>query len=263
MSSLNDDDRLTEPALLAEHLDFEHGVLNEEVLLLLQIDEEDTRSGDRFRRKLRKPWFLARNRAEVLEYKRAFDGKRFSTTNQEVAAELSLSAAAIGGWFNKQKGIDPENIELLRRCFPDVVVIARPTEHELDLSGFMAATEQLKCDHHQEFLSLSELDFFRLWFLFRNRLWYEAVQTKSASLKQNAANEINLDVRHVTLALDEFRTRRRVEYVQPEEYDEGRENSTTDASVAQLEQLAHTWGPWYAAVVDYLGEICWTAPNAT
>lgn len=210
---------------------------------------------------LRAYWFLGRCRAEVLEYKLAFDGESFARTNLSVAKKLQLSAAAVGGWFNQKKGIGPQNLELFRRYFADLVELARPSDHELDLGGYIHALAEPTHTPNVGPELPSEVDFFRLWYIYQSELWLEACKRDDQQLGVIAADDINTSVHSAMGFLQHYREKRRHLFLLPDEIPIFPRNF--DASFDRLRNLADGWGASFVSVVHYLDEICWTPPHAT
>ena len=250
-------DELNEPLVIASYLDVEEGILTAEFLDEL-LECGDLKTLKRLRRYLIKAWGQGRSHGEVNEYHRVFEDQENKIKNTEIATKLHLTSAAVGDWFNEKKGVEAENLVLLRRFYRDLLSIAQPTEHEIDLSGFVRAVSQLQTLQDAEQRRLDEIDFLRLWFLYRNETWREAVETESPELKDIARSEINRRVRRSAKGLFELRLDRRTKYLSDPKINEFK---YVEASLARLEELAQSWGSSFVAVIEYLETICWTRPN--
>lgn len=256
---MNEDkfDELKEPLVLSTYLDEEDGILTPEFLVEL-VERGDPKSEDKFRHRLRKAWGQGRSHGEVKEYYLVFDDDRNGITNKVIAQRLHVTSAAVGSWFNESRGVEPENLELLRRYYRELLSVASPTNHEMDLSGFVRAVSVMRSLRDAQRRRLDEMDFFRLWFLYRNETWRAAVEKESVKLKRIALSEINRKVKRVAMGLSVLRLERRRKYLSdPESNDIG----NVDVSLARLEELAQSWGPSFVASVMYLDEICWTRPH--
>jgi len=233
------------PRVLIEYLNEEE----EESLywgLLSRLEAvEDDAAEKTLLRRMRKAWFRGRCRYEVIVYRETL--RDHDLLDRDIAARIRVSPQAVGQWFNAVKGIESENLELLRRLFSDeLATLELPSPHHFDVAGYQLAISLLAREDSSETAppELSLDDFWTLWFMFRNRSWLEANRNDSADQKRIASREIHQC------------KMRAMELVGMSE-----KGSKKPLSVAQLEKLIEYWGGPYLVIINLLDAECWTAPD--
>lgn len=204
------------------------------------------------RQQLRTEWMNGRSLFEMARY--GFHLERQAVSRGRLARELLLSTAALSNWFQGHKGIDAAHLEIARRIFDQVFNIPQQsfTRFELDFVGYRRAITFQKMFPKGIFAEeyLTEVDFWRLWFLLRNRQWLRGQREQVAQYKELAASQIGRRVQRVLSRLDPA-------------CDEGWLAAVrAETRVAHLQQLIENWGAAFALTMAYLDRICWTSPDA-
>lgn len=224
------------PLVLAEYLSPETGYLRVGCSMA-KVHRGNVAMESRFRTKLKSLWFQGRCHAELARLDEVFE--RNGITNREIAASLEVSDTAVGTWRNFTKGIDPQNLELLHRFASDRLgQCVSLTDHERDLNGYIRAISRLHDTDLGAIDNLAVDDFWRLWFLLRNKSW------RKYRCHEDSSNKVAQTIESHALSCCSAHNRRPV--VSP---------------LRELRVLESAWAPAFVTVVEYLDTACWTGPS--
>jgi len=164
-------------------------------------------------------------------------------SQRAIAATLGVSEASVSNWLSGSRGIQPHNLELLRRHYGKRVVMSPTlTETHADCDGYRNAATQ--CQAHVAEgrpTEMSVVEFWTLWHLLRDNGWLQARQS-------GHRERVNRTVDTLRLAVDQ--SLRRMGH-KPF-------NGDSDSWRHHCEMTHARWATSWTLTVASLDPKCWT-----